>query len=219
MTPRDPALRVAPSSTLVAPQRRPSRASREDAPSVAVFSGALIGPLLGAMLAIVLLGLLWAAPGLLLDSIVQGASWLRDHESTDARLGATIVIVALVALSFVAVWSRATSPNRPVRLPGGRGTIAVSQVAAWLSDALEARADIRQAVVRVERASGGIRVGARIAVTSDARQQETTEGACTIIERLVESSVGVTLTEPPSIDLRYEELVLRPHRAIDDLHD
>lgn len=212
MTPRDPTLHIARSSA--------PAATRGDSHRSGLLSGGpLSGALLGSVLAAALLGLLWAAPGELLDAIARGAAWLRDHEDTAARLGASIVVVALVALSFVAAWSRATSPNRPVRLPGGRGTIAVSEVAAWLCDALEARDDIRKAAVRVERAARGVRVAARIVVTPDARLQETAGAACTIIERLVASNVGVALAEAPHIDLRYEELVLRPRRPANDAHD
>ncbi len=194
----------------LSPTARPSRAPTDElgTPDEAQF-----GFLLAAVFAIgvaAFLAVLWLAFGPALAAVESSARWLRGHDDVVWRASLTVVLVAAVALGFIAAWARATSPNRPVRLAGGRGTMPVREVAEWLRDALEARSDVRQASVGVERHGAGVRVAARIAVTPDARIEETARGTRTIVEQVLASHVGVPLVGAPAIELRYEELRLRP---------
>lgn len=55
-----------------------------------------------------------------------------------------------------------------------------------------------------------------MAVTPDARLDDTMDGARAIIERVLASQVGVTLDAAPAIELRDEELRLHPRRDVVD---
>ena len=129
---------------------------------------------------------------------------------------ATLTTVAL--LSYLAVWATVSAPGRAVRLPDGRGTIAVDVLAERLRLAILERPDVQDASVRVDNLRGrGVRVVAVIAVTADARLAETTEGAATAIVLALDERAGVPLAEPPALEVRYEELILdRPRRKASD---
>lgn len=166
-----------------------------------------------ATLAAVVVAVTWLAPVAALDAAAGAIGWLRLHNDVWGRAALTVVVSAAVALAWVAVWARATAPQRPVRVAGGRSTIPVDEIAAWLSAQLETRADVRDAAVSVQHAGKGVRVAARMAVTPDARLDDTTDGARAIIEQVLASQVGAPLVSAPAIELRYEELRLRPRRV------
>ena len=167
-----------------------------------------------AAAAAVLLAVTWGASDNALHGIAQGAAWLQERNDLPARASVSVILVATTALAFVVAWSRATDPKRPVRVPGGRGTIAVDEIAAWIRDAVEERTDVRGVTIAVQSQGKGVRVAARIAVTADARLQETSKGARVAIEQVLATQVGVPVVAEPIIELRYEELRLRP-RALD----
>lgn len=163
-----------------------------------------------ALLAAALLAVTWGASDAALQAIATGAAWLQARNDLAARAALSVVLVATAALAFVIAWSRTTDPRRPVRVPGGRGTIAVDEVAAWVHDAVRERTDISDVVIAVRSQGKGVRVAARIAVTADARLQETSRGARAAIEQVLAAQVGVPLVTEPVIELRYQELRLRP---------
>jgi hypothetical protein len=165
-----------------------------------------------AALAVAVVAVTWVAPVAALDAAAAAVGWLRMHNDAPGRATLTVVVVAAAALVWVAVWARATAPQRPVRVAGGRGTIPVDEIAAWLSAQLETRADVRDATVSVQHRGKGVRVAARMAVTPDARLDDTTNGARAIIEQVLASQVGAPLVSAPAIELRYEELRLRRRR-------
>lgn len=173
----------------------------------------LLASLLAAAAA-VLLAVTWGASNEALDAVAQGAAWLQARNDIAARAALSVVLVAGAALAFVVAWSRTTDPRRPVRVSGGRGTIAVDEVARWMRDAVRERTDIRDVVIAVQSQGKGVRVAARIAVTADARLQETSRGARAAIEQVLAAHVGVPLAAEPQIELRYEELRLHP-RGLD----
>lgn len=170
----------------------------------------IVRAFLFALLAAAVVAITWLAPVEALDAAAGAVGWLRMHNDVTGRTALTILVVALAALVWVGVWARATAPRRPVRVAGGRGTIPVDEIAAWLSAQLEERADIRDAAVSVQRHGKGVRVAARMAVTPDARLDDTTDGARAIIERVLQSQVGTPLDAAPAIELRYQELRLHP---------
>ena len=202
MAPRDPALILRRSAPPIPDPLRAALGRRREA----------ILAMLFMMLAAALLAVTWVAPAAALEAADAAVGWLRVHAETPSRAAFSMVLLAAAALAWVVVWARATAPGRPVRVAGGRGTIPVREVAAWLSAALEARADVRLASVRVERHGRGVRVAARVAVTPDARLAETLQGARGIIEHVLAAQVGAPLVAAPAIELRYEELRLRPRR-------
>lgn len=163
-----------------------------------------------ALLAAALLAVTWGASDAALEAVASGAAWLQARNDVAARAALSVVLVAAAALAFVVAWSRTSDPRRPVRVPGGRGTIAVDEVAAWVRDAVRERTDIRDVAIAVHSQGKGVRVAARIAVTADARLQETSRGARAAIEQVLAAQVGVPLVAEPVIELRYEELRLRP---------
>lgn len=175
----------------------------------------VIRALLFALIAAAVVAVAWLAPVVALDAAAAAIGWLRMHNDVTGRAALTVVVVAAAALAWVGVWARATAPRRPVRVAGGRGTIPVDEIAAWLTAQLELRDDVRDAAVSVQHRGKGVRVAARMAVTPDARLDDTTDGARTIIERVLTSQVGAPLDAAPAIELRYEELRLRPRRAAD----
>ena len=154
----------------------------------------------------------WLAPAAALDAVAAAIGWLRMHNDGADRAALTVVLTAAALLVWIRVWARATAPRRPVRVAGGRGTIPVDEIAAWLTAQLEERADVHDAAVSVEHRGKGVRVAARMAVTPDARLDDTTDGARAIIERVLASQVGAPLDAAPAIELRYAELRLRPRR-------
>lgn len=163
-----------------------------------------------AALVLALLAVTWGASNEALEALAQAAAWAQARNDVAARAALSVVLVASAALAFVVAWSRTTDPRRPVRVPGGRGTIAVDEVARWVRDAVRERTDIRDVVIAVQSQGKGVRVAARIAVTADARLQETSRGARAAIEQVLATQVGVPLVTEPEIELRYEELRLHP---------
>lgn len=168
-----------------------------------------------ALVAAAIVAVTWLAPVAALDAAAEAIGWLRMRNDEAGRAALTVVVVATAALVWVAVWARATAPQRPVRVAGGRGTIPVDEIAAWLQAQLQTRADVRDATVSVEHRGKGVRVAALMAVTPDARLDDTTDGARSIIEEVLASRVGAPLVSAPAIELRYEELRLRRRGAPD----
>ena len=162
-----------------------------------------------ALLAAVLLAVTWGASNAALEGVAGGAAWLQERNDVAARAALSVVLVATAALAFVVAWSRTSDPRRPVRVPGGRGTIAVDEVAAWMRDAVRERTDIRDVAITVQSQGKGVRVAARIAVTADARLQETSRGARAAIEQVLAAQVGVPLVAEPVIELRYAPFCTR----------
>ncbi len=157
--------------------------------------------------------LTWLAGQEVLRGVRDGAAWLIAHADDRGRAIATVLFASVGAFGFVAAWGRTTHPRRAVRLADGRGRMAVDELAGALRLDLLARADIREAEVRIEnRHRRGIRVAARVLVTRDARIDDVLdavdEAALALGDR-----VGVPLAETPLIDVRYDELDLRAGRA------
>jgi len=170
--------------------------------------------LLLALLAAVVLVLLWTAPLAVLDAVTAAAEGSRPHATDDvARLIATVVIVALVALSGIAAWAAVSSPRRPVRLARGHGTMQVAAIGAQLGAALRERADIEDATVEVaNRHRRGIEVAATIEVTPDARLAETIPAAVALIEAAARYQLDIALAAAPAVRVHYRELRLMPRR-------
>jgi hypothetical protein len=152
----------------------------------------------------------WTVSTEVLATLSAGIEWARTHDDLAAKAAFSVILAASAALAFVIAWARTTDPDRPVRVPGGRGTIAVHELGAWLRDGIEERDDVRSADVQVQSQGKGVRVTARIAVTADARLQDTAHGATAAIEQTLATRIGVPLAAQPTIELRYEELRLHP---------
>ena len=166
---------------------------------------------LAAALSAGAVALVWAAPQPALDGASAAIEWLRDRDDTAGRTIATTVLVALAALGYVLAWARASSPRRPVRVGDDRGAIPVDELAGWLRDAVLARPDVCDAVVRVENLGRrGVRVALVLGVTPQARLAETAADTSTRVEEALRERAGLQLEEPPAIELRYEELILGP---------
>ena len=192
--------------------RSARREPRTDEPRLAEARGAVAFATLTVLASAAVIALVWLAFAPALEATAEAATWLAGRDELVLRASITTVLIASALLVSIWAWSRATVPTRPVRVAGGRGTIAMEQIAAWVRDELETRIDIRQAGVTVVRQGKGVRVAARIAVTPDARIAETTVGANALIEQVLASQVGVRQAKPPLIEVRYEELRLRPRR-------
>ena len=121
---------------------------------------------------------------------------------------------AVALLVWAAAWGRATHPRRAVRLSGGRGRIAVDAIAGGLRTALLDIPEVREAEVRVEnRRRGRVLVHAWLRVTPQARIDDTLDDVDGTAEWLIEEQLRLTLAEPPLVDVRYDELDLRPRSA------
>ena len=170
------------------------------------FSGAATR---GALLAALAVIFVWTAPAPALDGIERGARWLRDGDDTAGRAIVTTVLVAAAALGYVLAWARATSLRRPVRVGGGRGTITPEELGRRVREAVLELSDVEEARVRVENLHRrGVRVSLRLDVTPDARLGQTAATAAARVEETLAQRAGVALAEPPSIEIRYEELIL-----------
>lgn len=177
--------------------------------------GAYRGALLLAFACAAAVAVTWAADEAVLRGVRDGAGWALERTDDRAQSIATVVFASVATLGFVAAWGRATHPRRAVRLSDGRGTMAVDEIAGALRESLLERADIRSAEVRVEnRHRHGIRVHAWLRVTRDARIDEVLEAVDRAAEALARR-LGMTLTELPLVDVRYDELDLRAGRLSD----
>ncbi|MBM4415519.1 MAG: hypothetical protein FJ035_04555 [Chloroflexi bacterium] len=90
-------------------------------------------------------------------------------------------------------------------------------LATWLRDVLEARSDVLEARVRArDRGRRGVQVALQLLVAPDAQLAATTRAAQATVEAVVVAQAGARLAGPVAVELRYEELLLRPrhhHRA------
>ena len=152
---------------------------------------------------------IWTAPGPALDGIEGAVRWLRDGDHAAGRAIMTIVLVAVAALGYVLAWARATSLRRPVRVGGGRGAVALEELGRRVREAVLEQPDVAGARVRVENLHRrGVRVSLRLEVTPDARLAQTAATAAARVEETLAQRAGVALAAPPSIEIRYEELIL-----------
>ena len=181
---------------------------------------ALLGwPLVLAVLAAGAIATTWLASGAVLDAFERGGDWLAAHDGVSLRAAVTAALAALVLFVCAVAMLRAASERRAVRLAEGDASIEVGDLAEWLGDALAMRHDVREADVRVEnRLRRGVKVSAVLQVMPHARLAETTVGAHEAIEALLRSQVGVPLAGPPALQVRYQELRLRPAPPSDDAH-
>ena len=152
----------------------------------------------------------WLAPVAALDAAAEAVGWLRMHNDEAGRAALTVVVVAAAALVWVA---RVGARHRATAAPCA--SLADVAPSPWTRSprgsprSCETRADVRDATVSVEHRGKGVRVAARMAVTPDARLDDTTDGARAIIEDVLAARVGAPLVSAPAIELRYEELRLR----------
>ena len=184
-----------------------------DVPTQPVARRPYLAPTLFALLAAAATAFLWTAPAVALDGTTSVVAWLRDRDDTAGRAIVTTVLATLALLGYVVAWGRATALHRPVRVGGERGTIPIAEFAAWIGDAVRTGADVRDAEVRVEnRHRRGVRVALVLHVTPDARLQRATATAAASVEAVVCEQAGVRLDRPPTIEVRYEELILHARR-------
>ena len=156
----------------------------------------------------------WTASAPMLDGADGTLDWLRAHDDPAGRALATTILAAAALLNLVLAWWRASSPRRPVRVGTGGSTIAVDELAEWLRQALLERADVADAMVRVENLHRrGLRVAAVLEVTAEARLEEIGDSAAALVGRLLGERAGLPLDEPPKVELRYRELNLRSRGA------
>lgn len=157
---------------------------------------------------------LWTASTAILDGAGATLDWLRAHDDPTGRALVTTIFATATLLNLVLVWSRASSPRRPVRVGRDGSTIAVDELAEWLRQALLERADVADATVRVENLHRrGLGVAMVLEVTAEARLEETGDAATALVERLIGERAGLPLHEPPQVELRYRELNLKSRGA------
>jgi len=154
--------------------------------------------------------LVWTAPQPALDGATRTIAWLGHREDTAGRAIATTVLAALAAVGYVLAWARATSPRRAVRIGDGNGTIPVEDLAEALRGTVLEQPDVSEALVRVDNLHRrGLRVALLLDVTPQARLADTASSASARIEEALRQRSGLQLAEPPAIQLRYRELILR----------
>jgi hypothetical protein len=170
---------------------------------------------LSTLLAASIIAATWTASTAELEGAAFVVRWLQAHNDASARAAFTTLLLATTALSFVVAWARASAPRRPVRLAGGRGTIAVAEVEQLLRDALLARPDLVDARVEVENRRRGLRVTAQLFVTRDAQLMAVIDSVTLLVDELVYDRLGASLAGAPRLDLRYDELDLRAGRSHD----
>jgi len=159
-----------------------------------------------AVLAALAVAFIWTAPGPALDRAAETIRWLRRQEDATGR--------AIATLGYIVAWTRVSSPRRRLRIDGGRGTIAVDELAARLREAVLETPQLREAAVRVaNRHRRGVSVRATLSVTPDARLAETADAAREAIAETLRERTGLPLAEPPEIELHYEELILSQRKG------
>lgn len=170
------------------------------------FRAATVAALLLAGVAV----LVWTAPQPALDGATRAIVWLGHREDTAGRAIATTVLAALGAVGYVLAWARTASPRRAVRVGDGRGTIPVEDLAEGLRYTMLEQPDVCEALVRVDNLHRrGLRVALLLDVTPEARLAETAAIASSRVEEALRQRSGLELAEPPVIQLRYRELILR----------
>src|SRR5690606_6942809 len=79
----------------------------------------------------------WTAWSAVLDGVADGASALMAREGDgQTQATATVALGAVATLGFVTTWWRRSHPRRAVRLSGGRGRMAVDDIAGELRRAI-----------------------------------------------------------------------------------
>ena len=170
--------------------------------------------LLFALFALAATVAVWSASTAILDGAGGTLDWLRVHDGPAGRALVTTILATATLLNLVLVWWRASSPRRPVRVGRRGSTIAVDELAEWLRQALLERADVAEAMVRVENLHRrGLRVAVVLEVTAEARLEETGDSTAALVEQLIGERAGLPLDEPPKVELRYRELNLRSRGA------
>lgn len=157
---------------------------------------------------------IWTAPQPALDGATRTIGWLGHREDTAGRAITTTVLAAAGAVGYVLAWARTSSPRRAVRLGGGRGTIAVEELAEGLRDAVLEQPDVCEALVRVDNLHRrGLRVALLLDVTPEAWLADTAATASARVEQALRQRSGLELADPPAIQLRYRELILKRHES------
>jgi len=174
----------------------------------------LRGAFVISALAALLIAVTWIAWGTVLTSTSEALATLagREHDG-QTRESVTVALAAAALLAFIVAWWRGSHPRRPVRLSDGRGTMTVDAIAGRLRESILELPQVRQAEVSVENRGGGrVRVRTWLRVASDARIDAALDGVDDAADWLVHHRLGLLLSEPPLVDVRYDELDLRAGR-------
>jgi hypothetical protein len=188
-------------------RRRVARPKRLDGYRGAILFAAILGGLIAVI---------WVAPLTTLDASAEAIAQLKAGLTPTSQAVVSTALGALALLALVTAWGRKTALGRPVSLPAG-GQIEVDEIARRLERIIEERDDVSRAEVQVDNLHRrGLRVSARIHVTSDANLTGAIEAVSEAAELLLHGHLLVRLSSPPSVELHFDELDLRSGRVHDE---
>lgn len=174
--------------------------------------GVLILAILAIFAALLVVLLAWGDPGGAIDRIEDFTSYLRDHETRSAKvvvsLGATVVVLLMLAVIVVEVTPPATRKMRLRNVRSGDAMLTTKQIAARVEQEVRAVSHITGCTAMVAARGKRIELVLDLHVDPVASLAETADDACRAAQHLIEQDMGIELAQPPRARMHYRELRL-----------
>ena len=172
----------------------------------------VIGTMLIAFAALVVVLLAWAAPGGTIDHIADFAGYLRRHNDRDTKVIislAAAVVVLIVATIVVVEMTPASDQRMRVRnVKSGDAAITTSQIAARIDSAAQSIDHIAACRATVARRGPRVDIVLDLHLEPGADLASAADEACRTAQDLVERQLGIELATRPRARLHYRELRL-----------
>lgn len=170
----------------------------------------VIGALLLVFVAFAIIVFVWGAPDASIGRLQEFADWLDEHQSTGAKLIATLsaLVVALLAAAVIVLELSPASTTTVRVASGDRGvaTISTEAIAERVQREVEQTPHVVASSARVIGRRRAVEVELDLDVDAYANLRETAMDACERARAVVQDVMGVALAAPPRARLHYREL-------------
>jgi hypothetical protein len=157
--------------------------------------------------------LAWAVPSDAIGWVEDFGSYLRDHDTREAKvivtLGALVVSLLMITLIIVQLTPSPTQKMRVRNVRAGDATIKTTEIGARIDAAVRQLADIVDCASIVAARGKRVEVVLDLHVGAGADLAKTADDACRRAQEVVEQEMGIALAAPPRAPLHYRELRLR----------
>jgi hypothetical protein len=171
-----------------------------------------------AFAALLVVLLAWGATAATVGRVDDFAGYLADHQSTEAKmivtLGAAVVVLVMAMVIIIELTPPSVQRMRVRTMRAGDATITTTEIAARVEAEVKQAPGVEEARALVTPRGQRIELLLELDLARDAKLAETADEACGRAQSVVESGIGIALTQPPRARMHYRELQLREERAV-----
>ncbi len=176
---------------------------------VTVILGAIL--LIAAVVAIIALA--WIAPNESIDGLGKAVKWLDDNNRDLQKVALTTFGISLAFIAVILVLLELIPSSGPeVKVSGvtvGGAVLSTAAIGQRVEEAVAKVPLIDEVKAFVKASRQGVQVALDLRVDPEANLAATSDEACEAVRNVLTDKVGVALSAPPQIRLRYRESRLK----------